>query len=70
MTEIQNTGAEMIVTKLEQWRAERINRPKTFVVAKKKHVVEIECVHCREHFFRWASTAPAYGCCEHCSTSH
>jgi hypothetical protein len=67
---MENTGAEMIVTKLEQWRAERISRPKSFVVATKTHVVEIECVHCHQHFFRWTSTAPAYGCCERCLTSH
>ncbi|TCR91755.1 hypothetical protein EV561_102199 [Rhizobium sp. BK376] len=69
MKEIDRAGDSMI-TKLEQWRAERVSRPKPFVVAKKTHVVEIECVYCHQRFFRWTSTAPAYGCCESCWTAH
>jgi DNA-directed RNA polymerase subunit RPC12/RpoP len=60
----------MIVTKLEQWKAERINKPKPFGATKKTHIVEIECVHCHRHFFRWSSMASAYGRCEQCSTNH
>ncbi|MFT4183307.1 MAG: hypothetical protein QM636_15475 [Rhizobium sp.] len=57
----------MAVTKLEQWKNERRSRPKPRVVAEKTHVVEIECAHCRRHFFRWISTASGYGRCEECS---
>ncbi|MDE1996111.1 MAG: hypothetical protein KGI75_26670 [Rhizobiaceae bacterium] len=57
----------MPITKLEQWKNERNSQPKAFVIAKKTHVVEIKCVHCQNHFLRWASTAPAYWRCEDCS---
>ncbi|PZM10196.1 hypothetical protein [Rhizobium tubonense] len=60
----------MIVTKLELWRSERGARPAALLDTKQKHVVEIECVHCHSHFFRWTATASAYGRCEHCSTDH
>jgi hypothetical protein len=70
MTQVNGMGDGMFVTKLEQWMAERTSRPKPLVVAKKKHVVEIECMHCHQRFFRWVSTASAYGRCEYCSASH
>ncbi|MDL2403591.1 hypothetical protein [Rhizobium mayense] len=60
----------MIVTKLEQWKNERNSQPKALVIARKAHVVEIECTHCGRHFFRWASTAPAYWRCEDCSANN
>jgi hypothetical protein len=62
--------ALMIVTKLEQWRSERTIRPAAPSTTKQQHVVEIECVHCHGHFFRWTATASAYGRCERCSTDH
>ncbi len=70
MNQMDRMGDGVIITKLEQWRAERGNRPKPFVVTKKVHVVEIECLHCHRRFLRWASTASAYGHCEHCSAAH
>jgi ribosomal protein L37AE/L43A len=54
------------VTKLEQWKNDRKNRPEPIVVAEKTHVAEIECAHCHRHFFRWISTASAYWRCEDC----
>jgi hypothetical protein len=65
----------MIVTKLELWRSERGTQAPllpngTLPNGEQKHVVEIECVHCHSHFFRWTATASAYGRCEHCSTDH
>ncbi|WFU08062.1 hypothetical protein QA646_12145 [Rhizobium sp. CB3090] len=62
-------GVLMAVTKLEQWKNERNSKPKAFVIAQKTHVVEIECMHCHRHFFRWSSTAPAYWRCEDCSVN-
>jgi hypothetical protein len=36
---------------------------------KPKHVIEIECVGCHNHFLRWTATAPAYGRCEECAVN-
>ena len=59
---------DMIVTRLEQWKTENrlpfLARP-----AKKSPVTKIECVGCHSHFFRWTSTAAAYGRCDDCSKS-
>lgn len=57
----------MTVTKLEQWKSERNGQPEAFINARKSHIVEIECVECHRHFFRWASTVPSYWHCEDCS---
>jgi len=59
----------MIVARLEQWKTENrlafLARP----IAKKSPVTKIECVGCHTPFYRWTSTAAAYGRCEACSRS-
>ncbi len=59
----------MAITKLERWKSERKVQVKRLVVSEKTHVVEIECSHCRRHFFRWSSMAAAYWRCDDCSVS-
>lgn len=57
----------MAVTKLEQWKHERKTKGKTYVIAERTHVIEIECMHCSRQFLRWASMASAYWRCDDCN---
>ena len=59
----------MNVTKLEQWKAMPGLSFRMRPAVKPKHVIEIECIGCHNHFLRWTSTAPAYGRCEECAVN-
>jgi hypothetical protein len=57
----------MIVTKLEQWKTEHRLQFRLRPIIQKSPVTKIECIGCHSHFFRWASTAAAYGRCDDCA---